>query len=100
MRMLRKTSRLGAGLLLAGTAHAALAQDEAGEPAPDENVIIVTAQFVAQDVQDTPIAITVLTGDALADRGIDSTALLGDTSPNVQLQQGPSAQGNSLIAFM
>ena len=100
MRMLRKTSRLGAGLLLAGTAHAALAQDEPAEPAPDENVIIVTAQFVAQDVQDTPIAITVLTGDALADRGIDSTALLGATSPNVQLQQGPSAQGNSLIAFI
>lgn len=101
MRMLRKANRLGIGLLMAGTAHAAIAQDQADGPEPDDgNVIIVTAQFIAQDVQDTPIAITVLTGDALADRGIDSTALIGATSPNVQLQQGPSSQGNSLIAFI
>lgn len=101
MRMLRKANRLGIGLLMAGTAHAALAQDQGDGPTPDdENLIIVTAQFIEQDVQDTPIAITVLTGDALTDRGIDSTALIGSTSPNVQLQQGPSAQGNSLIAFI
>ncbi|MFM2410381.1 MAG: hypothetical protein RL481_1209, partial [Pseudomonadota bacterium] len=100
MRMLQTTGRLGFGLLLASTAHAALAQEEPVTPPEDDNVIIVTAQFVAQDVQDTPISITVLTGDSLADRGIDSTALIGATSPNVQLQAGPSSQGNSLIAFI
>lgn len=99
MRMLRNFGRFGTGLLLAGTAHSAFAQESSEQPA-DENVIVVTAQFIAQDVQDTPIAITVLTGDSLAERGIDNTALIGSTSPNVQLQQGPSSQGNSLVAFI
>lgn len=99
MRMLQNFSRFSIGLLLAGTAQAALAQEKNAEPA-EAPAIIVTAQFIAQDVQDTPIAITVLSGDMLADRGIDTTAMIGTTSPNVQLQAGPSSQGNSLIAFI
>jgi iron complex outermembrane receptor protein len=62
--------------------------------------IVVTAQFIEQDAQDIPIAVTALSGDLLDARGQDNTTMIGAQAPSVQLQAGAASQGNSLIAFI
>ena len=63
----------------------ALAQ---GVPADDDgNVIVVTAQNRAQDVQDVPIAIDVVTGEELANAGFSDMNDIDEIAPVVQLNQ-------------
>jgi len=65
-------------LCLAAAPAAARAEDPAPEPAPDAELttklgdVVVTAQKRSTDLQKTPIAISVLNADALADRHIQS----------------------------
>lgn len=86
-----------AAVLAAGAAASAvpvLAQDA---PADDDR-IIVTAQFREQDVQDTPIAITAISAEALEQRGQNSITQVAAQAPNVNLResnpQGPSLQAH------
>ena len=64
----------GASLLAFSFTGSALAQD-AGQAqstetaAPSNSEIVVTAQFRAQNLQDTPLAITAVSGELLAARG-------------------------------
>ncbi|GAA5047953.1 TonB-dependent receptor [Erythrobacter westpacificensis] len=53
----------------------------------DPNTIIVTAQKRAQDVQDVPVAITAISGEALQDRNIRTTDEIAQTVSNVQIYQ-------------
>lgn len=69
------------GLALAVPAYA---QDAADETA-DNNVIIVTAQNRAQNVQDVPIAIAVVTGDQLQEQGVTDFASIMRVSPSLQI---------------
>ncbi|MGX7895940.1 TonB-dependent receptor [Tsuneonella sp. HG222] len=81
----------------------AWAQDEASAAAaPDaaEGEIVVTAQFREQRLQDTPIAITAITGETLAARGQTSVADLGASAPNVNLSEASGIQGNAISAFI
>jgi len=57
--------------------------------------ITVTARKVSENLQDTPIAITVLTGDALADRQVFSTDLLDQLVPNLQFGDNAALAGNN-----
>ena len=50
--------------------------------------IIVTAQFRAQRLQNTPVAITAVTGDLLRERGNQSITDLSNSAPNVTLNKG------------
>ena len=80
----------------------AFAQDaaSASAPAADDNTIYVTAQFREQDLQDTPIAITAVTGATLEARGQVTVADIGDFAPNVALEPATGLQGNSIAAFI
>ncbi|MEQ5789205.1 TonB-dependent receptor [Erythrobacter sp. NFXS35] len=64
---------------------AAAAQDDMAEDAPSDASIVVTAQRRASLLQDTPIAVTAITGDELRFRQIDQIAELTTAVPNVQI---------------
>ncbi len=65
----------------------------------DSNIIIVTAQKRAQNVQDVPIAISAITGDYLTSRDITSIDGLGAIAPNVKFERGPGSTTIAQIAI-
>src|SRR5687768_15512802 len=89
LRRAASSAAVAAALALSGPV---LAQDEATPPdAADEaagetNVITVTAQFREQNLQDTPIAITAMTGEMIEARGQTNLAEIGASAPNVTLR--------------
>ncbi len=76
----------------------AFAQDE--EAKARDNVLVVTAQFREQNLQETPIAITAMDAKTLEARGQSNVADLGDFAPNVALEPATGLQGNSIAAFI
>jgi iron complex outermembrane recepter protein len=90
--------------VIALAAHSVEAQDR-GESA-SANVgaggelaeVIVTAQFREQPLQDTPIAITALTGEALAARG--QTSLTDLQAPNLSIEPAPGVFGPAAQIYM
>jgi iron complex outermembrane receptor protein len=72
----------------------ALAQ---GGPAPAAGLeeIVVTARKREERLQETPISITAMSGEALADRRIGTTQELARVVPNLVVSQGQSVSGNS-----
>ncbi|WP_353226783.1 TonB-dependent receptor [Novosphingobium sp.] len=100
-RSLTGVSLLGLAL---GTALStpALAADAAPTPAantaPSVEEIIVTAQFRREKVQDTPIAITAITGATLEARSQSSLVDIGKQAPSVQLTDLGGAFGPSMAA--
>jgi iron complex outermembrane receptor protein len=90
-------------LLAAFAAMPAKAQDQAApaSPAPeDENEVIVTAQFRQQNLQDTPLSITAVTGDTLEARGASTLADVGAYAPNVTLREAPATYGPAVAAYI
>ncbi|MXO65277.1 TonB-dependent receptor [Altererythrobacter endophyticus] len=75
-----------------------LAADEVYSPGAQQ--IVVTAQFREQDLQDTPLAITAVTGDMLAARGQVSVEDVGAQAPNVTLRQSPATYGPAMVAYI
>ena len=57
--------------------------------------ITVTARRVEENLQETPIAVTVFTGDALEDRQIFSTDVLDQLVPNLQFANNAPLAGNN-----
>ena len=55
--------------------------------------MIVTAQFRAENLQDTAIAITAISGDRLEDQGIQNVEDLGLVIPNAQIRSQGSFSG-------
>lgn len=74
----------------------ASATAETGAGGLDE--IIVTAQKRSENLQQIPIAITALSGEALESKGIENIADLGPAIPNVVIG-GASASGNAAASF-
>lgn len=62
--------------------------------------VVVTAQFRTEKLQETPLAITALSGDALAARNIVSLADVSQAAPNVQLFENNAAYGKTMAAFI
>jgi iron complex outermembrane receptor protein len=78
-------SLLAAGFL-SGTS-VAIAQTT---PAPKDGGIpevIVTAQKIAQPASKTPLALSVISGDALKEAGVNDPRALAETLPNVEIAQ-------------
>ena len=73
----------------------AYAQSEEGGSNDD---IIVTAQFREQRLQDTPIAITAVTGEDLAARG--QTSLTDLQAPNLAIEPAPGTFGPAAQIYM
>lgn len=88
-----RVSRIALGCALAATslpitAMAAEAQNDDGD------AIIVTAQRRAENIQDTPISVTALSAETMADRGIVRTQDLAASVPSLYINNisaGPSA---------
>ena len=79
----------------------ALAQDSGA--ASDTSVvpdIVVTAQFRGQKLQDTPIAITAMTGEALEARSQNSVNDIATFTPNVNIAPAFASFGSSINAFI
>lgn len=94
--------KLLVGSCLAGSAvfsQAVSAQDEVG-PSETHGLgeIVVTARYIAEDVQDTPIAITTQTSDQLKAANVNEVSNLGAVVPNLQTVPGDSqSAGTPLI---
>lgn len=103
-RLLRAALLLGVSCgTLAGTASAQSAdaseQAEASAPAGVEE-ITVTARRRAESLQDTPIAISAVTGEGLQERGIDNVTQIGDFTPNVKFNSSvPVSASNATAAI-
>ena len=96
-----QVSRLAlATLLLAGASAPALAQEAESEPARTGgvDVIVVTAQFREQNLQDTPIAITAMSGDMLEARSQTNISQVANQAPSVTLKSNSASYGPSLAA--
>ncbi|WP_225010431.1 MULTISPECIES: TonB-dependent receptor [Novosphingobium] len=103
-RMLRTALLLGASFgALAGTASAQTAvAPEQAEAAAHVGVeeITVTARRRAESLQDTPIAISAVTGEGLQERGIDNVTQIGDFTPNVKFNSSvPVSASNATAAI-
>ena len=57
--------------------------------------IIVTARKVQENLQDTPIAISAFSGDALAERQVFNTNVLDQVVPNLQFADNAPLAGNN-----
>ena len=75
---------------------------QAGANKNDEGIpeVVVTAQFREQKLQETPLAITAISGDLLEARSQTSIADVTAQSPNVLLQVNPAGGGTSMRAFI
>lgn len=81
-----RASSLGGILLpLSCLAVAGNAAGQTADPAPGMDEIVVTAEKRATNLQDTPIAVSVLTGDDVTRSGISGMAGLNDRVPNLDI---------------
>ncbi len=83
---------------------AAEAEEEtmAAEPEPEEDfsdVITVTARKREESLQEVPVAVSVITGELLDDRGAADIAELQADVPNLSIFEGRS-QSTTMTAFM
>lgn len=85
-------SFLAGASLLAMLVPAGLSAQENEADAPESNVIVVTAQRVEQNIQDVPISVTAIGGDALRTRQIDSFDQLQFVAPGVTFNAGINAR--------
>jgi iron complex outermembrane receptor protein len=76
----------------------AFSQADSAEDVLEE--IVVTAQFIEQSVQDTPISITAITGDMLDARGQNTLEEISAQVPNVTLTRAGSFAGPAFIGFI
>jgi len=89
------------GVLLAGlgTVVPAVAQNaQSQEQAGSLGEVVVTAQYRQQRLQDTPIAITAITSDAIEEHSATSLADIASTAPSVVLRPATGAFGTSVTA--
>ncbi len=79
-------------LMLAGNAHAQAAQEPAQDATPfqiaqatETDAVIVTSRRVAENLQDVPIPISVVSGALLADSGTTNVLKLEELVPSLQI---------------
>lgn len=81
--------------MLSAPAFAQNAQPQASESSDE---IVVTARRRAENLQDTPIAVTAITAAALEERGLASTTDLDQVAPNLQFTSYGTLTGNNSAA--
>jgi iron complex outermembrane recepter protein len=98
-RLFRILFTTGVGLIGLGATGSAIAQAEQEESGALEEVT-VTATFREERLQDTPIAITAVTGEMLESRSQTSVYEVAAQAPNVTLSPQGQSNGSGLIAFI
>jgi len=93
---------LAAGMAMPTHAQTIPSDEAANADQPDDQAsdIIVTAQFRSQSLQDTPLAITAISGDTLNARGQTRVSDIAAQAPNVSLEKGQGQRGGGLIAYI
>ncbi|MEX6723271.1 TonB-dependent receptor [Parapedomonas caeni] len=90
--------------LLAGTVATSVASAQDAAPTAEEAVslgdIVVTARRREEKLQDVPIAITALGGDALESRGFDRVTDIAEAAPNLQFTPGTGGNSGGVSAFI
>lgn len=84
----------------AGDGTAPAATDDQNSTADANADIVVTAQFREQNVQNTPLAITAVSGEMLEARGQMSVTDIASQAPNVTLRPATATFGPSIQAFI
>jgi len=101
MSFLNTTARAALiAAMFAGVPAVAQQQTETDAATAQIEDIVVTAQFRGQRLQDTPIAITAVSGSALEARAQTSVTDIGNFAPNVNIQPAYSSFGSSINAFI
>ena len=83
------------GLMVPAIGHS----EDAGKKNELEEVV-VTAQFRAQRLQDTPIAISAISADTLASRSAGDIAAAANAAPNVNISKGALGFGQTAAVFI
>ena len=101
----RRLTMLAACISLAFAAGTARAEQVTGANASGPNSdalaeIVVTAEFRSEKLQQTPIAITALSSDALAARNITTLVDVASAAPNVTMFESNAAYGKTNAAFI
>ncbi|PCD04375.1 TonB-dependent receptor [Sphingomonas spermidinifaciens] len=103
--LLRVALVSGAGLAALATPLSAYAQDQApsgiaaADPAEESgDDILVTARRTTERLQDVPVAITALSGEALAARGIDTLDQVAKYTPNIRFDGAAALSGGNYNA--
>ncbi len=81
----RSSRQVTAPLLVALAASSVVAQPQEGEPRRQLEEVVVTAQKRSQSLTDVPVSVTALSGDRLADAGIENLSDLSEYAPNFKL---------------
>lgn len=101
MTQFRSHARLrlfGASLTTVALLAAAPAMAQDAE-ADSEGVgdIVVTANRIAQNLQDVPIAVSAVSGDRLAETGTNSLESIGDLVPSVTFRKGTTSANSAIV---
>ena len=94
MQNFTSTKNLVRAMLLGGTALSVAVSVPAMAQVEE---IVVTAQKVEENVQDVPIAITAVTGDALIAAGTTSLENLGQLVPSVTFRKGTTNANSAVV---
>ncbi len=78
----------------------ATGEEDSEDKAQGVEDIIVTARFRSENLQDTPIAITAISGESLTQSGLTSTSQIGRLAPNAYLRANGQQFGRSLTAYI
>ncbi|MCC6581977.1 MAG: TonB-dependent receptor plug domain-containing protein, partial [Phycisphaeraceae bacterium] len=96
----RRLLTAGVSLISLGAATPVLAQTAAPTDEPEVVAeVVVTARRREETLMDVPIAITVQTGEQLAERGAQDITALQRTTPNLTLQVSRGTN-STLTAFI
>ena len=101
-----KTRARSSRLLMLGSAiaaavamqSAALAEQAAKEKDQGLEEVVVTAQFLKQNLQDIPVAITAVTGAMMESRNMTNLAQVADSAPSVTFRPQGASFGPSITA--
>ncbi|MDE2619452.1 MAG: TonB-dependent receptor [Sphingomonadales bacterium] len=90
-----------AGLLAPAQAQTGAPTDRASEAASEAGAdIVVTARRTSERLQDVPIAVTALSGQALEARGLAAVTDLQQVSPNLQFTPGTGGNSGAIAPFI
>lgn len=78
------------------TTQATTSQADTAAPPANTGEIVVTAQFRAQNIQDTPLAITAVNAETMEAKSQTNLAQVADSAPNVTLKPQGASFGPSV----
>ncbi|MBL8651136.1 MAG: TonB-dependent receptor [Sphingopyxis sp.] len=95
MKSHRWMSAIGLGSLIGAIVMAGPARAQETEDAPAENIIIVTAQKRASDIQDVPLSVTAVTSSTLEKSGVNTIEAVQTLAPGMNM----SAIGSGFVSY-